>query len=96
MEKTQSNIQSYAHANEAFDMTGKRFGPSRVWLLTDNDAIGHDNHFWPEQGNNHGADGANSAFADGHVEWIPRLKYVYMYEASQDNNRSKATPRPSL
>ena len=34
--KTQSNIQSYAHANEAFDMKGKHFGPSRIWLLTDN------------------------------------------------------------
>jgi prepilin-type N-terminal cleavage/methylation domain-containing protein/prepilin-type processing-associated H-X9-DG protein len=93
--KTQSSIENYAHANEAFDMKGRRFGPSRIWLLTDNAAI-MQNIFWPAVGRNHGAAGANSAFADGHVEWIPRLNYVYQYEASQDNNRTRATPRPNL
>jgi prepilin-type N-terminal cleavage/methylation domain-containing protein/prepilin-type processing-associated H-X9-DG protein len=96
IEKTLSSIQSYAHANEAFGMKGQRFGPSRIWLLTDNDARGHDHKFWPEAVNNHGTAGANTAFTDGHVEWIPRQEYVYKYEASQDNNRTRATPRPSL
>ncbi len=96
VEKTLSSIQSYAHANEAFDMKGMRFGPSRIWLLTDNDAVTHEDKFWPEANKNHGPAGDNSAFADGHVEWIPRSKYVYMYEASQDNNRTRATVRPRL
>jgi prepilin-type processing-associated H-X9-DG protein len=96
VEKTESSIQSYAHANEAFGMNGQRFGPSRIWLLTDNDDRG-ENKFWPEGNGNHGAAGANIAFADGHVEWVPRtMKFVYMYEASQDNNRTRATPRPGL
>jgi prepilin-type processing-associated H-X9-DG protein len=93
--KTQSNIQSYAHANEAFDMKGKRFGPSRIWLLTDNAYFTPDK-LWLDPVNNHRVTGANSAFADGHVEWIPRSTYVYQYEASQDNNRTKATLRPRL
>ncbi|MGO8698787.1 MAG: type II secretion system protein [Limisphaerales bacterium] len=94
--KTLANIVNFAHANEAFGMRGKQFGASRTWLLTDNDDWGHDNKFWPEPNNNHGAAGANTAFADGHAAWIPRLNYVYQYEASQDNNRTRATPRPNL
>jgi prepilin-type processing-associated H-X9-DG protein len=94
VEKTESNIQSHAHANEAFGMKGQRFGPSRIWLLTDNDLGEY--KFWPEQNNNPVSADANTAFADGHVEWVPRTKFVYMYEASQDNNMTRATRRPSL
>jgi prepilin-type N-terminal cleavage/methylation domain-containing protein/prepilin-type processing-associated H-X9-DG protein len=93
--KTQSSIQNYAHANEAFDMKEKRFGPSRIWLLTDN-AFFTPDMLWLDPVNNHRVTGANSAFADGHVEWIPRTTYVYQYEASQDNNRTRATLRPRL
>ncbi len=93
--KTQSSIQSYAHANEAFDMKGKIFGPSRIWLLTDNAYFSGDK-FWLDPDNNHGVTGANTAYADGHVEWIPRSTYVSQYEASQDNNRTRATLRGGL
>ncbi|MGO8698788.1 MAG: type II secretion system protein [Limisphaerales bacterium] len=96
VEKTLSSIQSYAHSNDAFSMKGMRFGPARIWLLTDNDAVTHADKFWPETNKNHGPAGDNTAFADGHVEWIPRRDYVYQYEASQDNNRTRATQRPRL
>jgi len=96
VEKTLSNIQTYTHVNEAFGMEGRIFGPSRVWLFTDNDCAGDNgyNRYWPEPINNHGAAGGNTAFGDGHVEWIPRRDYVYKHEASQDNNRTRETPTP--
>ena len=92
--KTLSNLNTYSHQNEAFGLQGKRPGASGVWVFTDND-IFVPYPFYPDADNNHGVDGANTAFGDGHVEWIRRQEYVFRYELSQDNNRTKAHPRPS-
>lgn len=44
--------------------------PSRVVLILDGDDYATNNY--PDEDNNHGRDGWNWAFADGHVEWVPR------------------------
>jgi prepilin-type N-terminal cleavage/methylation domain-containing protein/prepilin-type processing-associated H-X9-DG protein len=57
--------------------TSKRFRqPSRVCLLmdADDDADGGgtiDLNNWPDRGDNHGAQGTNVSYLDGHVEWTP-------------------------
>lgn len=91
--KMLSNLNSYSHQSEAFGLQGRRPGIPNVWVFTDNDIHGLD-PFYPDTDSNHGEEGANTAFADGHVEWIKRQDYVFRYELSQDNNRTKAHPRP--
>lgn len=36
----------------------------------------------PDPTNNHGEDGSNFGFADGHVEWVPRSRINDVFEAS--------------
>lgn len=89
--KTQSSVNSYAHRYNAFGLRGVSPGPSKIWLMVDGDDLysGPLNYNdYPDPVNNHGADGANATFADGHAEWIPRQKYIQAYETSQDENRT--------
>jgi prepilin-type N-terminal cleavage/methylation domain-containing protein len=90
--KTQSSLNSYAHRSPAFGLRGTVPGPSRTWLLVDGDdkypTIPSSINDYPDPSNNHGADGAHGAFADGHAEWIKRAKYLEAYETSQDENRT--------
>ena len=90
--KTQSSVNSYAHRYNAFGLRGVVAGPSQNFLMADADdlyagSVQNYNNY-PDSINNHGADGANMNFCDGHAEWIPRTKYVQTYEMAQDENRS--------
>ncbi len=90
--KTQSSVNSYAHRYNAFGLRDVVPGPSRTWLMVDGDdkipSIPSSINDYPDASNNHGADGANATFCDGHAEWIPRRKYLEVYETSQDENRT--------
>ena len=49
--------------------------PSEVYLLVDfdDDPNGGGTHNnWPDAGNNHGEEGLNAGFLDGHAEWQRR------------------------
>jgi prepilin-type N-terminal cleavage/methylation domain-containing protein/prepilin-type processing-associated H-X9-DG protein len=49
---------------------GRKPGDSaEVFLITDGDDTGTNN--WPDPGENHGADGINVGFCDGHVQFYP-------------------------
>lgn len=96
--KTESLVASRAHRNFALGLRGRIPGPSDTWLMTDADdlrpapPVNFNNY--PDSLDNHGADGANVIFADGHAEWVPRLKgsvqyYVLSYELSNDEGRSQ-------
>ena len=78
--KTQNSVNSYAHRFNAFELRGVAPGPSRIWLMVDADdyVAGGPVNFndYPDSINNHGADGANANFCDGHAEWISRRKYI--------------------
>jgi hypothetical protein len=45
---------------------------------------------YPDRSDNHGADGHNANFADGHAEWVPvrGQRYLMAREMSQDENKS--------
>lgn len=89
VKKTQATTQSHAHHFNAFGLKGVVAGPSRIWLLLDADeaAPGAIQNY-PDKIDNHGADGGNVNFCDGHAEWIPTKKYLFSFEMSQDENRS--------
>ena len=91
--KTQTSVNSYAHRYDAFGLRGTVPGPSRTWLMVDGDdkvpgTVANINDY-PDPLNNHGADGVNGNFCDGHAEWIPQKRYIQTYETSQDENRTK-------
>ena len=98
-EKTETRLQGYVHGTMvakacAFGLLGTKPGPSRVWLQVDADDAfatypGAINDY-PDPGDNHGADGANANFADGHAEWVPvkGKRYLIARDLSQDENKS--------
>ena len=92
--KTEQRVQSRAHtkATDNLGLQGMVPGPSRTWLTLDGDAFDpaadttrYPNDY-PSINDNHGADGANANFADGHAEWVKeKAKYYHtLRELSQD------------
>ena len=97
--KTLRNVASHRHHNNAFDLRGQVAGPANIWLFLDNNGsisgspdastvIGREDGEYPDDYDNHGSDGGNVVFADGHVEWIKRADYIYRYELSEDEGRT--------
>jgi prepilin-type N-terminal cleavage/methylation domain-containing protein/prepilin-type processing-associated H-X9-DG protein len=87
VKKTVATVQNYVHSYDSFGLRGTTPGPSRIWLILDGDEPpGYQN--FPDENNNHGAQGGNVSFCDGHVEWVPAKDYLYRCELSQDENRS--------
>lgn len=88
IKKTLTTVQNHVHRSPAFGLSGIVPGPSRIWLHLDADDGAEGRNNYPDRGDNHGDAGSNVAFCDGHVEWIPRAKYLLSYEISQDENRT--------
>jgi len=90
--KTVSTILNYVHKKNAFGLKGVAPGPVNAWLFLDQDEPNKDGgkENYPDSTDNHGSDGGNVAFCDGHAEWVPQSQYVYKYELSEDENRTKA------
>jgi prepilin-type N-terminal cleavage/methylation domain-containing protein len=53
-----------------------QFGPTRVVIIVDADDTftGNPRNNRPDPANNHGADGWNWGFADGHAEWVTAIQ----------------------
>lgn len=83
--KTSSNVQSWIyHYSSSYGFSsgfkGTRASPSRAWLFLDGDGgyQGTRSNI-PDPIDNHGADGGNISFCDGHVEFVsgrPSSKYI--------------------
>ena len=88
--KTETRTLSRVHqSNEGRFPRGTAPGPSRTWLSLDADNLNNPankKNDYPDAGDNHGADGANANFADGHAEWVRERGnyYLVLREASQD------------
>jgi prepilin-type N-terminal cleavage/methylation domain-containing protein/prepilin-type processing-associated H-X9-DG protein len=96
--KTEQRINSFTiRANHPF-LAGRRVSTSEVFLLMDadvgtrdpiNPALG-DNHNYPDMEDNHGKDGGNMSFTDGHARWIKRNNWLDVYNLSQGTARVAA------
>jgi len=98
-QKTESRVQTHRHAARNFGscplgLAGTTPGPSRIWFQVDADSAfanypGAVNDY-PDSGDNHGAEGHNANFADGHAEWVTvkGKEYLIARDWSQDEHRS--------
>jgi prepilin-type N-terminal cleavage/methylation domain-containing protein/prepilin-type processing-associated H-X9-DG protein len=90
IKKSERTIQNYTHKNRPFGLQGQRIGPTQIWLIFDGDrdgpgAIGN----YPDKNDDHGAEGGNILFCDGHVQFVKGgLNWVISYETGQDESRS--------
>jgi prepilin-type N-terminal cleavage/methylation domain-containing protein/prepilin-type processing-associated H-X9-DG protein len=91
--KTRNNVQSWVYAYPSKfpyckTYMGRIAGPSRSCLFLDGDnAYLNTRQNIPDPIDNHGADGGNVSFCDGHVEFIsakPESKYILMIYLATD------------
>jgi prepilin-type N-terminal cleavage/methylation domain-containing protein/prepilin-type processing-associated H-X9-DG protein len=89
IKKSESSVQGYVHKNNTFGLKGQTIGPSDICIILDGDRDGPLNNF-PDKQDNHGAEGGNVLFCDGHVNWVKGgTNYVRMYETGQDEGRTR-------
>jgi prepilin-type N-terminal cleavage/methylation domain-containing protein/prepilin-type processing-associated H-X9-DG protein len=93
--KTQNVVAGYNYQNLlsytvkgkllTFNLRGQKASPSAMWLIYDgDDAVAYpagkvSNNDYPDFIDNHGADGGNVIFCDGHAEWVPQLRYPALF-----------------
>jgi len=90
IKKSERTIANYTHKNRVFGLQGQRISPTQIWLIFDGDrdgpgAIGN----YPDKNDDHGAEGGNILFCDGHVQFVKGgMNWVISYETGQDEGRS--------
>ncbi len=93
--KTQTVVAGYIYKNiltynvlgksVTFNLKGQRASPTSIWLIYDgDDAVAYppgktSNNDFPDIIDNHGAEGGNVIFCDGHAEWVPQLRYPMLF-----------------
>jgi prepilin-type N-terminal cleavage/methylation domain-containing protein/prepilin-type processing-associated H-X9-DG protein len=92
--KTQSSMAAYTYHNDmSYNVKGRTFefklkgtvgSPCNIWLIYDgDDAVNYggktSNNDFPDWIDNHGADGGNVIFCDGHAEWARQLRYPELF-----------------
>ena len=85
---TVNRVASYTIQNVP-GYVGSKPGPTAIMLISDaDDAEPTGSNNYPDAVDNHGADGSNWLFCDGHVEWINRKSYLLRWSISKDTDRT--------
>jgi prepilin-type N-terminal cleavage/methylation domain-containing protein/prepilin-type processing-associated H-X9-DG protein len=92
--KTQNEVTrwQYRLQNTTFpqwNFRGQIGGPSDIWIIYDaDDRVASDptrqNEDYPDPGDNHGKEGGNVIFCDGHAEWVPQKHYLRSFFRGTD------------
>ncbi len=91
--KTESSIASWTYQlnNTTFpnmNFRGQRGGPSDIWIIYDADDAGdpvtQKNGDYPDIGDNHGTEGGNVVFCDGHAAFVKQSKYLESFFRGTD------------
>ena len=98
--KTEQNILSHTIKN-APQFLGQKLSPTAVFLMVDADRgsvepvvfAKPNNSNFPDAEDNHGKDGALMNFCDGHAAYVRRLKWLDVWDLSQDTARSSKAVR---
>ena len=95
--KTLATVQSHIYvttqAGSKYNFVGHAVNPADTWVFYDEDDAGgsdRPNQDFPDPGDNHGAEGANVVFGDGHAEWVHRKKYVGSFIRGTDEQHALA------
>jgi prepilin-type N-terminal cleavage/methylation domain-containing protein/prepilin-type processing-associated H-X9-DG protein len=98
--KTEQLVTSHIIKN-APQWLGTKQSPSSVFLMSDADRgsvepvvfAAPNNSNFPDVEDNHGKDGSNMNFCDGHAEFVKRVKWLDVWDLSQDTARSSKAVR---
>jgi prepilin-type N-terminal cleavage/methylation domain-containing protein/prepilin-type processing-associated H-X9-DG protein len=97
--KTQNSVSTHIYRNRLsypvkgtpviVNLAGQKASPSAVWLIYDGDdaiTVGgkRSNNDYPDRIDNHGADGGNVVFCDGHSEWVSQKRYPTLFAYGTD------------
>jgi prepilin-type N-terminal cleavage/methylation domain-containing protein/prepilin-type processing-associated H-X9-DG protein len=90
--KTEARVNSYTKRMvSTLFPRGARVPTSQIWLQVDGDklVVGGISDY-PDALNNHGKEGANASFVDGHAEWLPTRgnRFLLIREMSKDEGKS--------
>ena len=107
--KTQNVAANYVYENnmtyviigqaQHFNLLGERASASNMLLMYDadndvtvNGKISNDNY--PDYIDNHGVEGGNMVFCDGHAQWVKQADYPRYFAYGTDETVYKALPFP--
>ena len=100
--KTQSVIAGYSAKliQLPFINAGDHLGPSDMWIIYDADDAGspagsdptRKNGDYPDPGDNHGNEGGNVVFCDGHAEWVSQKNYLRSFARGTDEYHDAVVP----
>ena len=86
--KTQARVNNY-RIKSFVGWIGTQPGPSKILLLYDaDDGKPSGSNNYPDPCDNHGADGFNVLFCDGHAEFVKQKKWLLTWNISEDTNRT--------
>ena len=100
LKKTEQLVSSHTIKNSP-QWLGAKQSPSSVFLMSEADrgsvepvvfATPNNSNF-PDPEDNHGKDGSNMNFCDGHAEFVKRVKWLDVWDLSQDTSRSSKAKR---
>ena len=76
---------------------GQRASPSDIWIIYDADDAGagdptRKNGDYPDTGDNHGTEGGNVVFCDGHAAFVKQNKYLESFFRGTDEYHPALIP----
>jgi len=90
--KTESRVNNYNKRNvSTLYPRGAKVSPTLIWLQVDaDDSTGGSTSDYPDEINNHGKEGSNASFVDGHTEWVKTKGnyFLMIREVSKDEGKS--------
>ena len=103
LRKTEQSVNGYGNyrlqiGSPLFpDVRQMRPGPSTTWIIYDADDrdaadAARKNNDYPDPGDNHGKDGGNVVFCDGHAEWVPQKRYLLSWYLGTDEYHPPIMP----
>jgi len=86
---TQQFVNTWTLKNNN-NLKGTQPGASAFWIFHESDNGGLNN--WIDEPDNHGVDGGNVAYCDGHAKWVKRKIWRYEWNITRDANLNDPGP----